>query len=95
MSIPGTAGSEDTLGERAALLTDAVGDQLGPVGLPADVSHHVLGVADVLAQQAGSVHRQSVALPVAGAVGAGEAGDTCHIVPSNPTCNKIRSMGLV
>ena len=52
MSIPGTAGSEDTLGERAALLTDAVGDQLGPVGLPAHVRHHVLGVADVLAQQA-------------------------------------------
>ena len=74
MSIPGTAGSEDTLGEWAALLTDAVSDQLGPVGLPAHVSHHVLGVADVLAQQAGSVHRQSVALPVAGAVGAGEAG---------------------
>ena len=96
MSIPPTPGSEDTLGQRTALLTDTVSDHLTrPAGVrpgpgPVDC-HDVLSVAGVLPQPAGPVHGQPVALPVAGAVGAGEAGDACHSVPSNPTRSKIRA----
>ena len=96
MSVPLTTSSENTLGQGAALLTDTVSDHLTlPAGVrpgpgPVDC-HDVLSVAGVLPQPAGPVHRQPVALPVAGAVGAGEAGDAYHIVPSNPTCSKIRA----
>ena len=99
MSIPLTPGSEDTLRQSTALLTDTVSDHLTlPTGVrprprPVDC-HDVLCVAGVLPHPAGPVHGQPVALPVAGAVGAGEAGDACHSVPSNPTSSKIRARSI-
>ena len=75
-----------TVGPPAAALTDAVSYQLlrlpgqlaGDGGQGGDVDgHDVCGVTEVLTWSAGSVHRLSVALPVTGAVTAGETGDTC------------------
>ena len=85
LTDPVTACSE-TLGQTAASLTDAVGDQL--LRLPGELTgdgrqggdvdgHDVGGVTGVLPRPAGSVHRLPVTLPVTGAVTAGEAGDPC------------------
>ena len=81
MSNPLTTSGENTLGQGAALLTDTVSDHLSGLHLeispPAHPvhSHHVQGETGLGVLPAGPVHGQPVALPVAGAVGAGEAGD--------------------